>query len=677
MELKYGYSFYPEHCSSKEELYRDIEIIKNSGANVVRMGEFCWDQLEPSDGEYNIEIIKEAVDILGNNGISSIICTPTSCPPSWLYSKYPEIAYIDYRGVKRPFGSRHSYCYNNEIYRKYSKRIVEMLGEVLGNNDNVIGFQIGNEFAQEGSGRCHCKVCTEKFRKYLEKKYETVQNLNQKCGTYFWGLSFNDFSHITPPATTTENGAAPLFPAYFDNPGIRINFERFSSDSMKEFSDIQIDTLKRFTDKPISSNSTSFATNLIDYYDFYEKADLYALDIYPELFYGEKDNAEFSYSFARNLKKTDFWILEFAIGGGHGLWAGEGRLQPYPGAIPLHVMHAFANGASLITHFQYKTFRSGAEQLNYALLDADRVPRRKYFDFQETANLLKKHEQILLSSSCAAAEIAIVLDYDALWSLKIKPVHHDFDYISYIQEIHTALRSKGYSADIISKHEISDKYKMIIVPALFVSDTETCDALHSYVEGGGCLVSSFLTSVKDMNNVAYDSGLPGNLQDLFGIEIYEVEPVFDASTAQIEISLPSEKLTSENKYWLDEITLKGADAIGVFRNTYRKGHCAVSENHYGSGTAYYYGTGMETDAFAQFLDALAQSTQIKKPDFDVPKGISVVERRSESNTYYYIFNFNKSTSVIDFPVQVKDAVSGKNLGNSITLNEFGFICVTL
>lgn len=324
MNLKYGYSFYPEHCTSKEELYRDIEIIKNSGANVVRMGEFCWDQLEPSDGEYNIDIIKEAVDILGNNGISSIICTPTSCPPSWLYSKYPEIAYIDYRGVKRPFGSRHSYCYNNEIYRKYSKRIVEKLGEVFGNNDNVIGFQIGNEFAQEGSGRCHCKVCTEKFRNYLEKKYETVQNLNQKCGTYFWGLSFNDFSHITPPAATTENGAAPLFPAYFDNPGIRINFERFSSDSMKEFSDIQVDTLKKFTEKPISSNSTSFATNLIDYYDFYEKADLYALDIYPELFYGEKDYAEFSYSFARNLKKTDFWILEFAIGGGHGLWAGEG-----------------------------------------------------------------------------------------------------------------------------------------------------------------------------------------------------------------------------------------------------------------------------------------------------------------------------------------------------------------
>lgn len=39
MELKYGVSYYPEHKSA-EEINEEIEILAESGINIIRMGEF-------------------------------------------------------------------------------------------------------------------------------------------------------------------------------------------------------------------------------------------------------------------------------------------------------------------------------------------------------------------------------------------------------------------------------------------------------------------------------------------------------------------------------------------------------------------------------------------------------------------------------------------------------------
>lgn len=678
MNLKYGFSFYPEHCESKEEMLQDVKLIKESGANIIRMGEFCWDQLEPVEGTYNFEILEEAVELLGKEGISTIICTPTSCPPSWLWKKYPEIAYVDYRGFKRPFGSRHSYCYNSPIYRSYTERIVKKIGEIFGNNSNVIGFQIGNEFGQEGSGRCHCAKCEEKFQKYLKDKYVTVEAFNHACGTYFWGLSFTDFSDISLPLSTTEPDCVPHIKAYFDNPGLRLNYERFCSDSIVEYSDLQVELLRNYTDKPITTNSTTFGTNLIDYFDLYKKNDLYALDIYPDLFSGEKDFAELAYSFARSLKRQDFWILEFAVGGGHGLWAGEGRLQPYPGSIPLHVMHAYANGAKLLAHFQYKTFRSGAEQLNYALLDADRVPRRRFKDFQKTVKLLEIYEPILLSTTNKQAQVAIIVDYDVLWALRIKPINRKFDYISYILELHTLLRKMGYSVDVIGKECEFSKYKFVLLPTFFVSDSSTNDRLIKYVEDGGCLFTTFLTSVKDMNNVAYDTGLPGMLKELFGLEVYEVEPVYEASEAIIEINsekLGIKNLKSTNRHWVDVLHPINATVIGKFGNTWRVGDAIITENSYGSGCAYYCGTALEMKAMAQLLTSIIREQGVDGVKYNVPDGVSVIERCNVNALYLFIFNFSKEKKSVYIDKSCKDVIDGEYFDKDITLEPFSFKCV--
>lgn len=675
MDLLYGFSFYPEHIYNEEDYQQDLKLIAESGANVVRMGEFCWDVLEPQEGVYDFSVIERAVSDLGKMGIQTILCTPTACPPAWMSRKYPEIAYVDNRGVRRDFGARHHYCYNNEIYRSFTKKIVEKIGETFGKNPYIAGFQIGNEFAQEGSGRCHCRVCREKFILSVKERYQTIENLNQSWGLRFWGQSCTDFDQIELPIAPTERDAYRLIKSFYDSPSLRLNFERFASDSMIEYFNLQVDILKKYTDKKITTNTTGFGTNGIDYFKMFKHADVFGLDAYPDLYRGNMDNSSFENSFARNIiKKEKFWMLEFSIGGGHGLWSGEGRLQPYPGAIENSVMHTFASDAGAVVHFQYKIFCSGAEQLNYALIDQDRVPRRRYFEFQRTMEHLKEHSAVLENSRVKKADTAILIDYNSLWALRIKPVKHEHSYIGYARELYTALKELGYGCDVISWEDDFSSYKTVIVPNMFVICDKAAEKLKSYAAAGGTLVGTFLTGIKDTDNVAISASGPCGLTEVFGINIAEIEPVFEDTVAAIEFG----KFKGTNKYWLDVLASKGAEAVGTFADTYRRGEMIVSKNKYQEGTAYYIGTALDDECTKKLLNVILTEANAVKVPFAFAEGVEVITREcADGSLVYYIFNFKRETAEVQAEAECKCAVTGKMLGKSMKIGPKGYIAVKL
>ncbi len=49
-----------------------------------------------------------------------------------------------------------------------------------------------------------------------------------------------------------------------------------------------------------------------------------------------------------------------------------------------HIFLIMALGVDMMLHFQFRTFPFGAEQLNYAIVDADGVPRRRYREMQKS-----------------------------------------------------------------------------------------------------------------------------------------------------------------------------------------------------------------------------------------------------------------------------------------------------
>ena len=665
--MYYGVAYYPEHKTA-DELEHDLALLVESGINTVRMGEFAWCRFEPEEGRFCFDWLDGVVERLGQKGIKTIVCTPTACPPAWMIQKHPDMLYVDNRGVSRPFGGRRHYCYNNQAFREYSRRIAEEIGRHYGNNPYVAGFQIDNEPAQEGTGRCHCPVCTQKFQKWMERKYQTVEAFNRRGGGVFWSQEIDSFGQITPPVNSIEVGAQQQILAFYENPTVRMDFERFSSESQVEYQNIQTQALRRFTSLPVTTNATGVATNSIDYYQSTRELDCYAFDYYP----GLRDSRveSFPYAFARGVKSgKPFWVLEFMSGGGHRL-SGSGRLQPNPGALKQAVIHSMAHGAEMMLHFQFRTFPFGAEQLNYAIVDMDGVPRRRYYEMQETAAALNKLAPLEKAAFCSQA--AVCFDYDTYWALRIKPVNDpDFDYVRFCTQYYTALSDIGVNADVISLQEDWSPYKLIILPAAFVLKREMQEKAKSYVKNGGTLLATFLTSVKNEDNVGYTDVLPAGMTDLFGVSVEEVEPVFPQNVTPLELALDGETIAANDAFW-SELLRGEAEMLGRYTVDYKAGQGVVSRQCYGAGHAYYVGTGLEDCALQALLRCVCKQCGVSSHPFACAQGVEVVGRRLDGKTIYFLFNFTGRAERVAFPGTFTGYMDGKTQCGSMDLEKNGF-----
>lgn len=665
--MYYGVAYYPEQ-KTPEELEHDLDLIIKSGINTVRMGEFAWCRFEPAEGEYDFEWLDLVVERLGKAGVHTVICTPTACPPAWMCEKYPEILYVDNRGVTRPFGGRRHYCYTSEKYRELSRKIAEQIGRHYGNNPYVIGFQIDNEPAQEATGRCHCPACQEAFRNWIRDRYHTVEEWNRRSGSVFWSQELSDFSQIYSPVTTIEYGGIDAVPVHFENPTVRLEYERFCSEQQIVYQDIQTQVLKEYTQKPVTTNGTGFATNSINYFRSYQKLDRYAFDFYPGMRHSKIDS--FAYGLARGVKPgTPFWILEFMSGGGHGL-RGHGRIQTPPGALKQAVVQAMAHGAEMMLHFQFRTFPYGAEQLNYAIVDMDGVPRRRYYEMQDTAAVLKKLEPY--EKSVMKNEAAIIMDYDAYWALKIKPVNESFQYISFCGQFYRTLNRLGVGADVVSLDADWSGYKVLFLPAMFILRKEYRDKMKEYVRQGGTLFATFLTSVKDEDNTGYTESLPAGLTDLFGITVQEVEPSDARSKSHLQLSLDEADYISLDHHW-SELLEGPAEIKAIYTEDYKAGAGVISRNSYGAGSAWYMGTMPEEEIFSLLLSAVCRDAGVRKPEVIVPDECEVVRRELNGKAIYYLFNFGTKPRQASWNGTLTDVLAGQNYTGGVEIPADGFM----
>ena len=449
---------------------------------------------------------------------------------------------------------------------------------------------------------------------------------------------------------------------------MRLEFERFASDSQIEYQNIQTQMLKKYTTKFVTTNATGLATNSIDYYKSTKELDTYAFDYYPGLRNTSVDS--FPYAFARGVKDgKHFGVMEFMSGGGHR-FSGSGRQQPNPGALKQAVFQSAAHGADLMLHFQYRTFPFGAEQLNYAIVDMDGIPRRRYYEMQETAALLKKIEPY--EEAKFVNEAAILVDYDVHWALRIKPVNDpDYNYLDYCGEIYHLLQKNGVGADVLSYDADLSVYKLVILPGAFILREEHREKLKAYVKNGGHLVATFLTGVKNGDNVGYTQSLPAGMQDVFGVTVQEVEPIFADNIATVRISMDGCERESKDSCWCDLLD-GSAKMIGTYTDTYKKGCGVISENSFGKGMAYYIGTGLEADAFGALLDEISKKAGVSRIPFAIPKNVEAVRRRYGDKNIYYLINFTQEAVEIPVPGQYQDLVSDQRISGSAHMEAQGF-----
>ena len=196
-KMIHGGDYNPEQWLDMPEiLEKDIEYFKKAKINEVSLGIFAWAKLEPEEGVFDFDWMEKIIDRLYENGISTMLATPSGARPKWMADKYPEVLRVAPDRTRNLFGARHNHCYTSPVYREKVRIINKKLAEKFGNHPGVIAWHLSNEYG----GECHCPLCQEAFREWLKEKYQTIDRLNKAWATTFWSHTYNSFDQIESPS---------------------------------------------------------------------------------------------------------------------------------------------------------------------------------------------------------------------------------------------------------------------------------------------------------------------------------------------------------------------------------------------------------------------------------------------------------------------------------------------
>lgn len=61
--------------------------MKKAGVNTATVGVFSWSALEPQEGNFQFGWLHDIMDKLYENGIYTVLATPTGARPAWMDGK--------------------------------------------------------------------------------------------------------------------------------------------------------------------------------------------------------------------------------------------------------------------------------------------------------------------------------------------------------------------------------------------------------------------------------------------------------------------------------------------------------------------------------------------------------------------------------------------------------------
>jgi beta-galactosidase len=648
----FGVDYYPEHWP-ESQWDSDARMMKDAGINFVRLAEFAWVKMEPAEGQFDFAWLDRAIQVLNAQGIKVMLGTPTAAPPAWLYAKFPDIATMNENGVRHRFGSRRDYCLHNPNFLAATRRIVTAMAEHYKNHPGVIGWQIDNEL---GNPYCFDAFCQKAFQDYARNKFKTLDALNQAWGTIFWGHTYTDWSQVPLPWNT-------LFGAH--NPSLALDHRRFHSRATRDYLKLQVDLLRKIAPKqPITHNAMGYFDQ-VDYSELFEPVDFLAWDNYP--MFGEDYSYYFGTSLAHALMRgakdnQNFIVMEQQAGlpGWLSFW---GR-QAAPGLYRVWTYQAVANGADGMVYFRWRTSRFGSEQYWQGVLDQDSHPNAR---FRMVSRMGKEFAQLteLLRGSKIKSDVAILVSPDSRWAFRIQPLTREFDYNRQMRMYYEGFRRHGASVDAVFPQHDFSKYKILVAPSLFVVTPDLAAKLRQFVEGGGTLVLSYRSGVKDQHNVYTDRTLPGPLAELAGIAIRD----FDPHTNQEQEVVDDEGVRYPARAWFDILEPTTADVLATYTKGYYAGKPAATVNRVGTGTVIYIGTEVAEPGYARLAAFVCDEKGVSVAPA-MPEGVEYAERDKDGKKIIFLMNYTEKPQTVTLGAPLSNALTGGTEPASVEIPAF-------
>ena len=642
-----GVAWYPEQWP-ESRWEEDLRLMEAANLKVVRIAEFAWSRMEPSEGHYDFDWLERAIDVAAKHHIVSVLGTPTAAPPAWLTQKYPDTLRVEPDGQRVTHGNRVQGSATSPRYLAFCRRIAEQMAIRFGHNPNVVGWQIDNEY----SVMSYDDVARQQFQDWLKAKYKTLDNLNTHWTTSYWSQTYDNWGEIPIPVGG-------------HNPGLMLDWKRFFTYAWTSYQQNQIDVIRKHAEPRqfITSNFMGFFDGF-DHYTITEPLTFASWDDYVGRGHVDPAYNGLTHDLTRGFKRQNFWVMETQPGAVN--WApvnnflnrGEARAMAW---------QAIGHGADDVSYWQWRSALNGQEEMHGVLVGPDGTPVPFYEEVSQTAREFANVEAAFRDTQ-PVSEVALLYSYDSHWAIQFQKHTQKYDDIGLLKSYYRALRQLSQSVDVVSPYAPLNAYKLVVAPNLNVLPKDLASHLEEYVRNGGHLVLGPRSGMKNEFNALLPQRQPGFLVDALGARVeqyYALEKDFPVSGAwgDGQASIWAEQLRSQAPG--EEVLLKYGKSNGWLDE-----QPAVITRTCGKGRITYIGAVLDDKLMASAAEWMTQKSGVMPVFGPVPEGVEVSRRVGPGKQVFILINFAQENRRVTLPRAMKLLLDGKRT-DSVDLPPYG------
>lgn len=296
----------------------------------------------------------------------------------------------------------------------------------------------------------------------------------------------------------------------------------------------------------------------------------------------------------RSLKNNNYLVLETEAQGYPG-WT------PYDGQLRLQAYSHLATGALGVMYWHWHSIHNSFETYWRGLLSHDMEENAVYREACIIGNEFRKLSPVL-SGFKKNNKVAIMVNNESLTALKWFGIEADaagnngIRYNDVVRWIYDALYKMNIECDIIySESTDIEKYKAVILPAMYVADEKLLKRLKDYTMHGGTLIATFKTAFANENVKVYPDRQPHILNEVFGIYYQQFTFPKNVTLTGFESGAPAAE------HFMELLMSEGAETVLSYQHSNWKKYAAVTRHAYGKGEAWYIGCMFEEKYLQQLF----------------------------------------------------------------------------
>jgi beta-galactosidase len=221
-----------------------------------------------------------------------------------------------------------------------------------------------------------------------------------------------------------------------------------------------------------------------------------------------------------------------------------------------------------------------------------------------------------------------------------------------------------------------DKYKLILVPALYSSPDSILRRLNQYVKNGGHIIYTFKSGFSDEHNKVRTVSQPGIISEACGIKYSEFTKPEDVG---LKGKLLPDSIKNSAEEWMELVTPVSASVLLQYDHPIWGKYAAITENKYGKGTALYVACGITKIVKEKLLEKAVKDAGLWNVDQEIKfplitkSGINGLRKK----VHYYL-NYSAEPKEFVYPYAAgKELLTSESVSpkSRLKLSPWGFVII--